>query len=190
MRKLPLLIIAVICVDMGFVAFMSANRQAEIASQEFNKPIRTIIPQPNLSSEFAKTNDSSVMSVASVKTEAAGNSRPSLAIEPRVDRQFRSSLGSRGIAKRTLIATRKVPAFPARTNSSIGRDTYAIRKPADVMIWYPGGPKKPVEAKLPEPRPATKELPKRENRSLVARLLVPIFKKPYGWIKAVGSRLN
>jgi hypothetical protein len=81
-----------------------------------------------------------------------------------------------------------VPAFPAR-NLRIGNNTYALQKPMDVTIWYPG-PKKPVERKLPEPRPVAKALPKRENKSLVARLLVPVFKKPYGWMKALGSKLN
>jgi hypothetical protein len=194
MRKLPLLILAVICVDIGFVAYMSADRQAEIASEEFNKFSRRIIPARASKYELAgtvasKIDDSSV-SVASVAADAAANPSRSLAAAPRVDRQFRSSVGSRGYtSRRTTAAVRRIPAFPARRDLPMGNDTYALQKPADITIWYPG-PRKPVEKKLPEPRP-TRALPtKSENRSLVARLFVPIFKKPFGWIKALGSKLN
>lgn len=195
MRKLPLLILAVICVDIAFVAYMSADHQAEIASEEFSKFSRRIIPAPASKYELAgsstsKTSDSSGVSIASVADDAANPSR-SLAAAPRVDRQFRSSVGSRDYTSKRMTAAvrRRIPAFPARRDLPMGNDTYASQKPADVTIWYPG-PRKPVEKNLPEPKP-TRALPtKSENRSLVARLFVPIFKKPFGWIKALGSKLN
>jgi hypothetical protein len=194
MRKLPLLILAVICLDIGFVAYMSADHQAEIASQEFNKPTLTIVTAVASSYDLAgssssKTYSSPVTSVVSEAAEAENSTR-SLASVPRVDRQFRSSVGGkRYTPKRVLTAIRRVPAFPARGDLPVGNDAYALQRPTDITIWYPG-PRKPVEKKLPEPKP-TRALPaKSENRSLVARLFVPIFKKPFGWIKALGSKLN
>jgi hypothetical protein len=190
MRKLPLLILAVICVDIGFVAYMSSNRQAEIASEEFSKrSLRIVAPNSMYKlagSASSKIDDSAVVSIGSTAVRSENSSR-SLAT---ASRQFRSSVGSRNYtSRRPPVATRRVPAFSARRDLPIGNNTYALQKPEDVMIWYPG-PKNPVERKLPEARPAAKALPKRENRSLVARLLVPIFKKPFGWIKALGSKLN
>ncbi|HKX83671.1 MAG TPA: hypothetical protein VJL58_05605 [Pyrinomonadaceae bacterium] len=191
MRKLVLLIIAVVVVvHLGFVAYMSADRQKAIAFEEFSKPVSRIIAPPVWDFATDQADETGVDDTATTSDarELPETKSNRLRAVEHAERSATPTAAGREYRERPIVArARRIPAFPAPGIS--GTEAYSLNEPETITIWYPGERKAPV-VKEPAPRPALSVPVKRENRSFVDRIIGPIFKKPYGWIKALGSKLN
>lgn len=175
MERLILGIIAVICLHIGYVAYVYTDRP--IVDTARNPPQTAVQPRPvtgldktfarifpggDISSTFesAEDRDTGPVSAKSVLTRTTG-SDPSAP------------------------AARRVERYSSRVDPDDISDRGPF-KPVTIEIPPPYIPKMPVE---PE-RPAIKtSIQKTENKSFFASVM-PVFKKPYSWIKALGSKLK
>lgn len=75
---------------------------------------------------------------------------------------------------------------PEKTSSIY---TASIRKPLKVIVTDPYAAK-PAAERRTEVTQTLKIVAKSEKRSFIAKAIVPVLKKPYDWLKAVGSKLR
>lgn len=194
MRKLVLLVIAVVAIaHVGFVAYMSADRQKTLALEEFNRSGREILPA------FLKRSENTVEDAESEENPSSVDT----AVEERPDERTPSRMngkrsrdgisaraGSRTSETSTMGATNaiKIPAFPPPRSAPVD-EADSMERTNTITIWYPGELRSRLREQVASP--AVKAIPpQKENRSFVDRVVVPIFKKPYRLIKAIGSKLN
>jgi hypothetical protein len=187
MERLVLGLIAVIGLHTAFVVYMAGIRWVdqnnEIAAGG-RTPSGQVAVRPPFVPEIARP---VVPPAPESQPPAAANSSTERAASrtPRSDSAGGSEMTYRRRSRTSNIA-KTVPAFPARTPASQKNREVTF---ADRVILY----KKPVS--LPE-RPLTAVAPapnngiqKRKNNSLVAKLQW-VYKKPWGLMKAVGSKLR
>lgn len=182
MRKLILGIIALVCLDIGFVAYTSVDLQADLVVKKSEVPnlanlpiVPTELPVPPAAENVA---DSPDLADANVKSENISNNREivRISMEPRMP-NAKARLRKREHA----LTARNQPLFTPivfyAPGTSAGGTNYIVAV-KDVPSFKPAAEKQPVTHR-----------PKPENRSLVARAW-PVIKKPYEWIKVLGSKFN
>lgn len=190
MRKLILAIIGVICLDIGFVAYKSADDRGEVASRNVNVSDRgrdsIANPPIDLRESPQIPADLNATEPGSASTDARDDS-----IHP-----VRTTATRTGKIERSTYT-----ANPRLRGVKRERPLAAKVYLSNITIFYPAP--KPIEFKQEEKPVADAPIDRRAelanlpmstslrsgNRSLIARAW-PIIKKPYDWIKAVGSRLN
>jgi len=193
MRKLILAILAVICVDVGFVAYKSLADQTDSASKDVNvrsdredlaknSPTDVIeSPQPAEDLTTAEPNADLALSTPERSVPARPrHSRGNRIGQPVVGRTYTAKLYS---------PERKTDLrLPNRIDLPSTIIYYPGQKPSDLRIDKETAGERLIDRRYDSSNQSMKTPPRSENRSLIARAW-PIIKKPYDWIKAVGSRL-
>ena len=182
MRKLILGIIALVCLDIGFVAYTSADLQADLAVKKSPVPApadvsidSTAAPGPSAAGNTIDPSD-----VAAVKAESDDISNIRKSGRSSTERRM-PVVKARPRMKERVLTARNQPLFTPivfyvpRHSAVASKRTVAIKDTRDL--------KPAVEKQF------TRYTPKTENRSLVARVW-PVIKKPYEWIKVIGSKFN
>jgi hypothetical protein len=183
MRKLILGIIALVCLDIGFVAYTSMDLRENLAVKRSEVPgptdLALITPPTVIPGPSATGNITDVPSAGPVKAESAdiSNNRYSFRSSPQ---RKSTSIKVRSRMNERVPAGRNQPLF-------------------EPIVFYAPGPStgetnyivavKDTSSLKPARKQFVRYRPKTENRSLVARAW-PVIKKPYEWIKALGSKFN
>lgn len=172
MKKLILGIIAVFCLQVGFIVYNAPDTVGDMVSKTADYPVE---PLNNATEplELVDTLPDESDTVLTARSDNPDAFRPVIAQHRGVSTQFE---------RRSVKVVAKAPIF---------RST---------VITIP--PQKPVEfsfkneyAALATPVSsenydvAVVETRRQEKRSLVSKAL-PIIKKPYDWLKAVGSKIK
>ena len=180
MRKLILGIIAVVCLDIGFVYYISKGIQTDLAvnktpdQQAVTAANPAVVSGPSAAKGAPDTAD-----VAALKARRENVSGSMETV--RLSSQRRAASAKvRSRTKQHVPTDRNQPLFSTIV-------FYVPRRPA--VVTQRTVPFKNTRDLKPAGRQFVKYAPKRENRSLVARVW-PVVKKPYEWVKALGSRFN
>ena len=179
MGKLLLGIIAVICLDLGFVAFMAADRNRESAMMIVNNVEETDLARDLMVAPASLSVYDQPVEMPTGETVA----RPRVVYIPVVvNRTPGSSLPARVIRKEREYKTYSAPMpWPeARVMSA---------------RYVESAPKKSAEKLEAERRDliyelATMKSKKSQKRSFVASAVVPVVKKPWDFLKAVGGKFK
>ena len=167
MRKLILGIIAVICLDIAFIVYPGSDRPAQRAAVTINTTAR------QLNSIGAPVNDRSMAPQA--EDVMAG---PETADADRDD-------------QRPAIVSRSLTAERSRTASSKRNDRMsdldARLQPTVIVIGNSNSTARSLERRPDLSERAKKDMP--DDRSFISSVL-PIVKKPYEWIRFIGSKLR
>ncbi|HTK37212.1 MAG TPA: hypothetical protein VL325_01855 [Pyrinomonadaceae bacterium] len=183
MRKLVLGIIALVCLDIGFVYYTSLGLQTDLAVNKQQVATATALPGvSNNSTAVAgpsvtkNISDTPAVTAVKVRSEGISNNRESVSRLSTQRRAAHSYLRT----KERMSPGRNQPIF-APLVFYVPRHTIAgAERPVFKNTRY----RKPTaEKRLPG------YAPKHENRSLVARVW-PVIKKPYEWMKVLGSKFN
>jgi len=83
---------------------------------------------------------------------------------------------------------RKIRRSSERSPQNYSVENASFRKPLKVVVSDPYAGKPSVERRS-EVTETPKITPRSENRSFIAKAM-PVIKKPYDWLKAVGSKLR
>ena len=176
MRKLILGIIAVVFVQIGFNAYIARDTGAKPG-----------VVAENLSSD---ENDRAI----EPNVELAEAIEPAYSIgEPSVNRPevIRTTSSETRVAKadirsRALIMNRR---RAARADSTQQYDLGALRKPTVIQYDRDPAVKSPLDRNPDADERAKREVRKPDKRSLIAKAR-PVLKKPWDWMKAIGSLLR
>jgi hypothetical protein len=188
MERLVLGLIAVIGLHTAFVVYMAGIRWVD-QNNEIAAGGRTpsgqiaVRPQvvPEIPGPAAPTDpESRPTAAANTPTDRAASRTP----------RFSSAGGSeityRGRSRTSNIA-KTVPAFPARTPAAAQKNREVTFGDRIILYKKPVSlPQRPLTAVAPAPNNG---IQKRKNNSLVAKLQW-VYKKPWGLMKAVGSKLR
>lgn len=194
MRKLILLILAVIVIGhLGFVSYMSADRQAAIAREEI---ARSAEERSRVS--FKPTESAPIADVATAENgedaaeDAAEAEEVSRVVSRRVNRERSVELSAPARSVEEPFRSRRrasvEPAFP-RPQDSAAREAIASGDMETITIYYPT-PRKTAPVREERVSTAATAPARKGDRSFVDRVIMPIFKKPYGLIKSIGSRFR
>jgi hypothetical protein len=195
MRKLILAIIAIICVDIGFVVYKSADDRADVASKDVNVRDQgtrfAADSPPNDLTESSRTADD--LTTESPNADTSGvtpeKSEPARASHPRTKKIGRSMIERQSYtAKLHLRGIKKGRTLPTRVDLPNITIFYAARKPSEFRVDKELAGEGLMGRRSDLSSQPLKTPPRSEDRSLIARAL-PIIKKPYDWIKAIASRL-
>lgn len=193
MRKLILLILTVVVIGhLGFVAYMSADRQATMARDEIARSAEMTAQPSFRPADGAAAEDELAVAdepEAPIDIDTEETIAPTAAVKRvRGETLSRRKSHAPELQKERRAARRvSIPAFPRRTNNP---EVASSALTDSITIWYPGERKAtPVREAEPASRVAAVPI-KKEDRSFVDRVVMPIFKKPYGLIKAIGSKLR
>lgn len=176
MRNLVLGIIAVICVQFAFVNYMELQAPLDVAvAPVFSEPT----PPAHVDLAWIEELNMSARAPVEKESIALNETRRSIdsdrILEPRFNGDPERPATLRA-ARPRLSPPAKTPAerFPdhSRTAPAGGFET--------VVISYNRAPENPICT--------TYDPPKTRKRSYIARA-APIVKKPWEWMKAVGSKL-
>ena len=175
MRKLVLGILALVSVQFAFVTYMMVRRPyVELASQppQATSPAVAVNPDP-----LVLQDDSDVdvpRNVVPLEKEAPithSRTRPSRPVNAAANVPRHELVTARPSVRR-----QSKPAFdavPSKISAPVGFRNVVIRYNRDPHL---------SDCEI-------REVPKAKKRSYIARA-APVLKKPWGWIKAAGSKLN
>jgi len=181
MRKLILGILAIICLDVGFAAFMSVDQQGSPAV--FDPVGLRQIPETRLTKDLAELPpdgpDLDTPSEPTV-TEISGWRRSDI---PKVARR-----PSRTSTKAYARTVKKAHRLPLREDFQDITILYAAYKPVEFKNYreFVAQPA-PVDRQANGANQQVPELRRSKSKSFGSRA-VPILKKPYDLIKAIGSK--
>ena len=189
MRNLIIGIIAVIVLDIGFVTYVKNDNAADITSAVVNTTENEMNLALNSASDLTETPELAESEPLDATTET-GSTRPEIAAVNIPERRM-------GRTKFGMHPAKKERRRPNRLNSYQSLDLYALLKP--ITIEIPNAESRikvrnePIEIIVDRPadiseHPA-KDTPKPDNKSFVASVL-PVIKKPWDWIRAIGSKLK
>lgn len=177
MRKLVLGIIALVCLDIGFVYYTSKGLQTDLAVNKTpDQQAQTPAVPANISAKNADTAD---ITAVKARSENVSGNRESARL---LSQRRTASIKARSRTKERILADRNQPLFTPivfyvpRQSAAVPQRTVPIKNRREL---------KPAAAS----KRLVKYTPKHENRSLVARVW-PVVKKPYEWVKALGSKFN
>jgi len=187
MRNLVLGIIALICLDIGFVYYTSVGLQRDLT---VNKA-----PTPEQTATAAAPSDISNNLTAASGPSADNTAGPTDIAGVKADSE--EVLNDRGVRPSMQ---RRASGVKARQRSNEYRSAARTKVIFATVIFYvprhsTTATERVVYVKnTRELNPAAEKqfvrtAPKSENRSLVARVW-PVIKKPYDWIKVLGSKFN
>ena len=178
MRKLVLGIIALVAVQFAFVTYtMLLKSSGElIDGQAISRPV---LNNPVL----VKIDET----VKPAEPEVAA-----IPVEPRHSRMKVAPIVSDRTAKREFSRRTRTPkpAFPPRRSETASQTEFT-----PVVIRYNRYPKAPAPVIVcsnrdtDPPERATLEVAKIKKRNYIAKV-IPILKKPWDWLKFIGSKLN
>ena len=187
MERLVLGLIAVIGLHTAFVVYMAGIRWVD-QNNEIAAGGRTPYPQVSVKPAVVPEIPGPVVpSVPESRPPATTTAETGRAASrtARFNSEGSFEITSRRRSRPSNIA-RRVPAFPARTPAG---QTNREMTFGDRIILYKkpvSQPQRPLTAVAP---PINNEIQKRKNNSLVAKLQW-VYKKPWGLMKAVGSKLR
>ena len=181
MRKLILGIIALVFLDIGFVYYTSKGLQTDLAVNKIPDQQAVTAANPaNVSGPSTSKNAPDTADVAAVKVRLKNVSVDRETVRLLSQRRA-ASVKVRSRIKERILADRNQPLFTPivfyvpRQSAASPQRTVPLKNTRNL---------KPAAEKQ-----FVKYIPKRENRSLVARVW-PVIKKPYEWVKALGSKFN
>jgi hypothetical protein len=177
MGKLILGIIAVVCLDLAFVAFMANDRAEESAKLVVDQAFESDLDAGSVTPASLSVYDEPEATVATAPVYVRTVFKP-VVVTRRVE------VGSRLIVPNK----ERFRSTPIETRRSIDQDTFEAR------IIEPR-PRKNTERAEAEQRALIYELAtmndrRSEKRSFVASTVVPVVKKPWDLINAVGDTLR
>ena len=178
MKKLIIGIVAIICLDIGFILSRSTAPEGEVASVNLGEtdsfasapPVEPPVPVTSVEPSAPEADR-----VEEIASRASVPARKTGAL------QHRARSKSRG---RILARHRRTPSRPKFEDTTI---LYAVHRPIELKTANAPAAGAAAERRQLPPKKAEAE-PKKPNRSLIARA-VPIVKKPYDWIKALAAKL-
>ena len=177
MRKLILGILAVFCVQFAFVIFTALQSPLEVAVAPIFSDPKTEIPH----FEPAETADADDVDAGSPEAEDSAAAAESRA----ADERFMAPSRRPRPAARPAVIESGSPGFQAAEKRSAQYFTTERESAAGlyetVVISYDRSPAI-SDCEM-------KETPKTKKRSYIAKA-APVIKKPWEWIKAVGSKFN
>lgn len=187
MRKLVLGIIVLVCLDIGFVYYTSMGLQTDLAlNRTPNQQVATAPAPPSVSNKATSvskpplaenTNDAADVAAVKVRSDNVSNNRESIA---RLSTQRRAAKAYSRMRERTS---------PARNQPLFEPVVFYVRRHSATASERLVSTKNSRDVELLSERPIGRHTPKRENKSLVARVW-PVIKKPYEWVKIIGSKFN
>ena len=186
MRNLIIGIIAVIVLDIGFVNYVKNDNAADITSAVDNTEMNLAFDSASDLTETPELAESEPLDA----TTETGSTRPEIAAVNIPERRM-------GRTKFGMRPAKKDRRRPNRLNSYQSLDLYALLKPVEIEIPNAESRikvrKEPIEIIVDRPadiseHPA-KDTPKPDNKSFVA-IVLPVIKKPWDWIRAIGSKLK
>ena len=159
--KWPILgILAVSCLQLGFTAYNAIDRPIEMLVAVNAIPVGATL-------------------VADVPDPSASYDEV----------RFVAPTRNNSPALATLVSSKKVESSPAARGSNSSPQLVAMQKPFEtVTIKYSRAGAITSESEKFQPSTTT-TTPQSEKRSLAAKS-VAVIKKPYDWLKALGSRMN
>lgn len=168
-------IVAVLCLHLGYVAYLATERQ-ELA---VNKVGVEGFPVPDNTSDLVEA-----------ALPAEGEYIPTPVRPVYIQRQQKSgavepSATYARVSRKTVVQSEYASAV----------ESYAVRRPLKVIITDPYADRPSDEHRAVRVEPVRKtELPvrkesKSEGKSIIAKA-APIVKKPYDWIKSFASKLR
>ena len=173
-------IVAVVCLELGFTTFISTSDLTQRSTLIVNNADGSIGPVPIAES----INTATLHPEDFVEFPRADDTIPKRAVTDQFVRKVSHRVKT--IAKPTHFAAIKKKQAPTKIKQTPPAETYAVdRKPSNdpqkegSLTSYRSYEVTVAEASLK---------PKSEKRSLLAGAL-PIVKKPYSWIKALGSKI-
>ena len=181
MRKLVLGILAVVCLDIGFVYYTSKGLQTDLAVNKTPGQQAVTAANPaNVSgpSDAKKASDTADVAAVKARPENVSGNRETARM---LSQRRTASVKVRSRIRERIPADRNQPLFTPVV-FYVPRHSAIVLKQA-VPIKNTRNLKPAAEKRF------VKYTPKRENRSLVARVW-PVVKKPYEWVKALGSKFN
>ena len=172
MRKLVFGIIAVICVQFAFVNYLELQSPLDLAVG----PVQTVPPAADRDLRWIEELDRSAM------------------LPPELEAPVPAKLFDREVISRN--EQNESPERPARSRSAEPRSVPQENRPATYFpVTTEDGASDGFESvvisysRSPEVSDCDKyEAPKTKRRSLMARA-IPAVKKPWEWVKTVGSKL-
>ena len=170
MRKLVLGIVTAVCVQLLFVGYNMLRTPVELATAPVQMEPRPAPPAP--------------VSVDNPENTAAVTPEPKIVASRRIEpkhTQIRRSVANPPVQTAVLGARSVTPVSKPRF-SRFQSDTTRPAEFESVVIRYNRNP-----ADLSDCEPA--DISKPKKRSYLAKAL-PVIKKPWGWLKALGSKLN
>ena len=188
MRKLILGIIAVICLDIGFNAYVRSDHPAETITTAGNDEVYQSNSVGRLVDERIETTSRPEVGPAEVITEkrATAHSGDRERIKynsSRIDGRQKESV------QMSLRSDKKDRRRPAGVNNRRQPDHYAQLKPVEIRFKKVNSNTNLSENKSNVPNSAKEDGPRSDSKSFVARAL-PILKKPYDWLKALGAKMK
>ncbi len=190
MRNLIIGIIAVIMVDIGFVTYVKNDNAADttLAAVDTDEEgtnlafdsVRDLAEAPELAEQESLPDDATIVS-----------KRDEIAALNFAERR-------KGKAEFELRAVKKDRRLPTRGGLHRSPDIYALLKPIKIEIPNKSGgiivkkelTKTPSVVRLADiSEHMAKHEPKPDNKSFVA-IVLPVIKKPWDWIRAIGSKLR
>ena len=178
MKKLIIGIVAIICLDIGFILSRSTAPEGEVASVNLGET-GSVATAPPADAPVPVTNvEPAAPDVDKVEDIAV---RPSIPVRKSITVQHRARSRTHG---RILARHRRTPSGPKFQDTTI---LYAVHKPIELKTANPPAAGGVAERSQLPPKKAEAE-PKKPNRSFIARA-IPIVKKPYDWIKALATKI-
>ena len=184
MHKLILGIIAVICLDVGFIAFTGSGD--ELAALTVSDPVadlnRAAVPNGNLTETPLPTDETPNVAVVKFSPPSSDG--------PKINRFVRPSVAyhRRENAETGFRSARKDRQSPTSVTSRFPTVVIALQKPSEVKLDRLYARDMPVERRPNIPEGAAKTVSKSNKKSFFGHAL-RIIKKPYDWTKAIGSKL-
>jgi hypothetical protein len=178
MKKLIIGIVAIICLDIGFILSRSSAPEGEVASVNLEKT-GSVATAPPVEAPVPVANDQPSAPAAAKVDEIASRASIPVRKSITVQHRARSKSHSRNVARH-----RRTPSGPKFQDTTI---LYAVHKPIELKTANPPAAGGVTERSQLPPKKAEAE-PKKPNRSFIARA-IPIVKKPYDWIKALATKI-
>lgn len=189
MRNLIIGIIAVIVLDIGFVTYVKNDNAADTTSAVVNTDENETNLAFDSASDLTETPELAEPESLPESTKAISK-RPEIAALNFPEKR-------KGRAEYGLRTVKKDRRLPTRGGLHQSPDVYALLKPikieipkADSGIKVKKEPAETLVERLADisEYPA-KDAPKPDNKSFIASVL-PVIKKPWDWIRAIGSKLK
>lgn len=178
MRRLILGIITVVLLQAGFIAYIAYYGMADSSPVAVNHIPDHVVPSRELTSDRGGSNDP--------VTSDSSSSRPAPAVRPK--RSLLPILRASLVNRHGTVRRRNLQTFDLEALNRSTVITYRKFRPVPLSV----NSKHEVAETLVKPDVINvneKVTNKTEKRSLIARLQ-PVIKKPWNWMKAVGSLLR
>ncbi len=178
MKRPVLGIIAIFCLQLGFVAYTAVERSFDrlIVVNEVTSDTNPIADTTAILIESESQNAGSIRVTNRVKSKEITVSTP----------RRRTNIRPAGDA---LVSVKKILKVPVPRPVNRMPQSVAVQMPSKTrtLTEYPDSML--LDDKSKNSKDSTLHVQKKENKSLISKS-VSIIKKPYDWLKALGSKIR